>query len=790
MARTPAPRRSRRTATARGRGSTRRAARGPGKKSRSLLGRLFRTLMLSAVVVGLILAAAAAGYLRYLDTTITRTFEGRRWTVPAVIYAQPLELFPGATLSMASVTRELQRLGYREVSGVPPPGSYRRTDLDLDIHLRSFQFMEGNRGNQRIRLGFREGGIAEVTDPNGRQVPLIRLDPAAIGSFFPSHGEDRVVLAPDEVPPLLTETLKTIEDKNFDQHPGFDLMGIMRALWVNLRAGEVQQGGSTLTQQLVKSYYLDNRRTFERKLRELGMAIILDARFSKADILNAYVNEIFLGQDGRRAVHGFGLGAQFYFNKPIDELGADEIATLVAVIRGPSFYNPYRHPERALARRDFVLDRMLEDGLIAAAEHNQARQQPLRVVRGARLGGAYYPAYMDLVRRRLDALYRDDDLTSSGLRIFTTLSPPIQESVERALGDTLTQLEKARNLPADTLQGAAIVTSIQTGEVLAVAGGRIAGFDGFNRALNARRPIGSLVKPVVYLAALESGYHLASMIDDSPITLTLNRQTWSPSNYDRKVHGPVPMVRALGDSLNLATVNLGMRLGVEQIADRIEALSGHRPRNRFPSLLLGAEDMTPLEVAGMYGTFASGGFYMAPKAVTAVLDERGQPLSRHSIEVEQRIAPDVASTLIRGMEAVMRHGTGRSSPFARAGVAGKTGTTDDYRDSWFVGFDSVHLVVTWIGTDDNKPMRLSGATGALRVWDEIMKQLSVRPLHHPPSNTLRTVEYNTGLLANESCATELVSVPLPWNAALQTKPGCGINDPSFTDRVRSWVQDF
>ncbi|MBX3707537.1 MAG: penicillin-binding protein 1B [Pseudomonadales bacterium] len=788
MPRGDSPRRPRRTAQPRSRTARRRPAR--AKRPRSLAWRVFRALMLTGFVFGLIAAAAVAGYMRYLDTTITATFEGRRWSVPAVIYAQPLELFPGALLSMANVTRELNRLGYREATGTPPPGSYQRGDGSLDIHLRSFRFIEGPRESQRIRLRFRQGTLVDVSDPSGRAVPLIRLDPAAIGSFFPSHGEDRVVLAPDQVPPLLVETLKIIEDRNFDQHPGFDLAGIIRALWVNVRAGEIQQGGSTLTQQLVKSYYLDNRRTIERKVRELLMAIILDARFAKPDILNAYVNEIFLGQDGRRAVHGFGLGAQFYFNKPIDELGADEIATLVAVIRGPSFYNPYRHPERALARRDFVLDRMLESGLITATGHTAAKQQPLRVVRGARLGGMYYPAYMDLVRRRLDALYQDDDLTTSGLQIFTTLNPPVQESIEQAIAETLQDLEQSRKLPANTLQAAAVVTSIQTGEVLALAGGRVAGFDGFNRALNARRPIGSLVKPVIYLKALESGYNLTTILDDAPVNLTLNRQTWSPNNYDRRVYGPVPLVRALGNSLNLATVQLGLRLGVEEVADRLETLSGHRPANRFPSLLLGAEAMTPLEVAGMYGTLASGGFYMAPKAVVAVLDETGQPLSRHSIEVEQRIAPDVASTLVRAMEAAMRYGTGRSSRFARAGVAGKTGTTDDYRDSWFAGFDGVHLVVTWIGTDDNQPTQLSGATGALKVWDAIMTRLAVRPLHHPPSNTLRTVDYQSGLLADESCSEELVSVPVPWDAALQTHPGCGIYDRSLSERVREWMQRF
>ncbi|MFN2166250.1 MAG: transglycosylase domain-containing protein, partial [Anaerolineae bacterium] len=620
----------------------------------------------------------------------------------------------------------------------------------------------------------------------GRPVPLIRLDPPTIGSFFPSHGEDRQVLEPDQVPELLRSALKAVEDQNFDTHHGFDPQGIARALWVNVRAGEFQQGGSTLTQQLVKSYYLDNRRTLARKLRELVMAIILELRFSKADILNAYINEIYLGQDGRRAIHGFGLGSQFYFNKPLGELDVDEIATLIAVIRGPSYYNPFRHPERAQARRDLVLAKMAEHELITEQERLAGSSRPLAVIRGARTGGAYYPAFMDLVRSQLKARYRDEDLTSSGLRIFTTLKPAAQDAVELALSRTLEELESARELPESLLQGAVVITAPQTGEVLALAGGRTAGYDGFNRALNARRPVGSLIKPAVYLTALESGYHLASVVEDAPVTITHGNTVWAPQNFDKELHGPVPLVRALGDSMNLATVQLGMALGVDAVAARLEALTGRPVENRYPSLLLGAEAMTPLEVAGLYGTFASGGFYMPPKAVIAVLDETGAPVSHHPLELEQRVAARTAEALNRGLRAVMEYGTGRTSRFAKVGVAGKTGTSDDYRDSWFAGFDDAHLVVAWVGADDNTPTGLTGASGALRVWDGIMSHLKVHPLLAADTDDLRTIEYTTGLLANPSCA-EVVSVPVPADAALQSKPGCGINLRSLTDRLRSWL---
>ncbi|MEQ8859838.1 MAG: penicillin-binding protein 1B [Pseudomonadales bacterium] len=764
----------------------RRGRRRRSRKPARGLRRLLRTLALAGLVLGTLLGVAVAGYLFYLDRTITSTFEGRRWSVPAVIYAQPLELYPGAALNLAQITRELDRLGYEPMGSVASPGTYKRTDQRLQVHLRAFRFMERNRASQRVELTFDGGRISELRDRTGRPVPLVRLDPLIIGSFFPSHGEDRLVLTPEQIPDLLRETLKAVEDQNFDEHAGFDVTGILRAAWVNARAGEIQQGGSTITQQLVKSYFLDNRQTVERKLREIAMAVILEARFDKTDILDAYINEIYLGQDGQRAVHGFGLGAQYYFNRPLEELSVDEIATLIAVIRGPSFYNPFRHRERVLARRDLVLDKMLDGSLIDESVHERAHAMPLKVVRGTRTGGAYHPAFMDLVRKELGEGYPEEALTSEGLRIFTTLQPDAQDAVERALADTLTRLERTRDLEPDSLQGAVVVSANQTGEVLAVAGGRSAGFDGFNRALNARRPIGSLVKPVVYLAALERGYNLASSVNDAPIYLEQPTGTWSPRNFDNEFHGPVPLVRGLGDSLNLATVALGLELGVDAVADRLGELTGSPPGNRFPSLLLGAEPMTPLQVATLYGTFASGGFYMPPKAVVAVLNETGVPISRHSLDLEQRIAPEVAQSLGRGLEAVMLMGTGTTSRFARAGTAGKTGTSDDFRDSWFAGYDDAHLSVVWVGKDDNSPTGLTGSSGAMKVWDEIMTHLGVRPLQHPPEDHLQTVEYSTGLLADAGCA-EVVTVRLPDDAALRSKPGCGINLRSLGERVRSWL---
>jgi len=757
------------------------------------LQRLWRWLrwpLLGLAVLGTVALVATASYLMELDERITSTFEGRRWSVPAQVYAQPLELYPGAALTPQQLARELTRLGYQAGTRTARPGRYQRIGNRLHVHLRAFRFMERQRASQLVTFEFDapSGGsrLDAITDPSGRPIPLLRLEPAMIGSFFPSHGEDRLILEPQAVPRLLTDTLKAVEDQHFDEHAGFDLRGILRALWTNIRAGEVRQGGSTLTQQLVKSYYLDNRQTLGRKLRELAMAILLDWRFDKADLLNAYVNEIYLGQDGTRAVHGFGLGAQFYFNKPLQELSPAEIATLVAVIRGPSYYNPWRYPDRLLDRRTLVLDKMHRAGLIDEAALTIAAAQPLGIERGARQGGVYYPAFMDLVRRQLDEEYDAEALASEGLRIFTTLVPRTQDAVSTALAEGIAGLGEERGLAEDQLQGSVIVSASQTGDVEALAGSRAAADTGFNRALNARRPVGSLIKPVVYLTALERGRHLASRIDDVPLSLPRPGQApWQPTNFDGETHGSVPLIRALGDSLNLATVALGLEIGVEQVAARFEALTDRPPVNRYPSLLLGAEDMTPLAVAELYGVFASGGFRTPANAVVAVLDEAGRPVTRRQLSLEQRIDPAPAAAIGRALSAVMTHGTGRSSRFSQAGVAGKTGTSDDYRDSWFVGYDDRRLAVVWLGTDDNQTTRLTGAAGALRIWDALMADLGVQPLSPMAAGELAQVDYQTGLAARPECAAT-VTIPLPPDAELDAMPGC--NDRGLGGRLRRWLK--
>jgi len=724
-----------------------------------------------------------SGYAIFLDRTITSTFEGRRWSVPAQIYAQPLELYQGTSQSKDALSNALKSLGYRPVEKIQGPGTFRSISSGLEIYLRGFSFIDDYRGAQKIQVAFSKGKIQSIRSDN-KKVPLIRLEPATIGSFFPSHGEDRIILSPEDVPNLLSEGLKSIEDREFDLHQGISLKGILRAFLANVQSGEIRQGGSTLTQQLVKSYYLTNRQTLERKIKEVAMSLILEARFSKTDLLTAYINEIFLGQNGARAIHGFGLGSHYYFNKPIHELNISEIATLISIIRGPSYYNPFRYPERAFERRNRILNTFHNDGLITEQELAQSLNRPLGVNIGTSGIASYYPAFLDQVRQELSDTYNKKDLSSKGLRIFTTLRTDSQEILQASVSDTLSKIETQRKLSKDSLEGAAIIADNQTGEILAMVGGRNAKIDGFNRALNAIRPIGSLIKPVIFLTAIESDRHLASLIDDSPITITPRfGEPWSPKNFDDKYRGEIPLFRALSQSLNLATVQLGEKIGLEKVLRRYSELINKKPKNTFPSFYLGAEELSPISVLELYNNFASGGFQTPPKAVIAAVDSANQILDQRPFNIRKSIDYQHVTAINGALEIVMTHGTGRNSPYSKLGVAGKTGTSNDNRDSWFAGFDNKHSWVIWVGRDDNQITGLTGSSGALRVWNRLISKQGIDPIQQSNDNYLVEVEFSTGLVAKSSCANT-VRVPITQKTTLPVKPGCGIKQRRYRSRYR------
>ncbi len=741
-------------------------------------------------IVGLVILA---GFAIYLDAVVQEKFSGKRWTIPAKVYARPLELFVGQKLDKNDFLAELDALGYRRERSVSGPGGASVAGNDIELHTRGFQFYEGAEQSQRLRVRFSGDFVAGLSSANGSALPVARLEPVLIGGLYPAHNEDRILIKLDQVPPYLVETLVAVEDREFFNHFGVSPKSIARAVWVNLTAGQVRQGGSTLTQQLVKNFYLTNERSMTRKITEAMMAVLLELHYDKQEILEAYLNEVFLGQDGRRAVHGFGLASQYFFGQPLAELKLPQVALLVGMVKGPTYYNPRRNPERALERRNLVLDLLAEQQVISADEAAKAKQAPLGVTQRGSMADSSYPAFLDLVKRQLREDYRDEDLTEEGLRVFTSFDPVLQLKAEQAMSETLKRLGKA----TEGVEGAMIVTNPETGEIQAMLGSRQPGFAGFNRALDASRPIGSLIKPAIYLAALEkpSQYTLTSLLEDEPFSVKgADGQVWKPQNYGRQAYGAVYLYQALANSYNLSTARLGLDLGVPNVLKTLERLGASPKWPAYPSMLLGAGGLRPIEVADMYQTLANGGFNTPLRGIRSVLTADGEPLKRYPFQIQQRFDPGAIYLTQYAMQRAMREGTGRSA-YNRLpqslNLAGKTGTTNDSRDSWFAGFSQDLLAVVWLGRDDNGKTSLTGATGALQVWTDFMRRADPLPLQMPvPDNvTYAWVDARSGLGTDERCP-DAVQMPYIRGSEPAPGPGCGIQAPaeSVMDWVRGWLQ--
>ena len=765
-------------------------------KRRKLLLRIGAAVLL----IGTLLAVAFTIWVVHLDRLVTQQFQGRHWSVPAHVYAAPLELYAGAAVSAGDLEEELRRLHYRPGDPAAGAGFYRRHGNTFDVHARRVRFIDEQREGQLVSIMADDNSITGLKQANGAELPLFRLDPPVIGSVFPIHGEDRLVLAPADVPPLLRAGIKLIEDRRFDEHHGVDVRGIVRAVWANLRARRVVQGGSTLTQQLVKNYFLTDEQSFGRKVTEAIMALRLEKHFSKDDILVAYLNEVYLGQDGSRAIHGFGLGSQYYFAKPLPELDVGELAMLIGIVKGPSYYDPRKHPDRVLARRNLVLQELARAHLIDDASASRATALPL----GLRApGGNYVPAYLDLVRRHLKRDYAEADLAAAGLSVYTSLDPRAQAAAERALTQNLKRLDAASKVKNDHLDGAVIVTEPGSGDVIAVVGGRDVGTGGFNRALDARRPIGSLVKPAVYLTALESGkYNAATLIEDAPIQLKLpDGSVWAPENFEHEFYGQVPLARALAKSMNVATVKLGLELGLPKVAETLQKLGLETAPALNPSMLLGTVEMTPLEVVQVYTSLANGGFRARLRAVRAVLDDQGKPLKSFKVQVEQVAPPDAVYDLDQMLTLVITHGTASEAAgrLPHTVAAGKTGTSSDTKDSWFAGFTGSYLAVAWVGYDDNRATGLTGAAGALPVWLDTLASLKSSSFQPVPPETVedRWIDFSDGLETTPACSSDAVVISVPKGTVLPLKPDCKISPSSkapptgtLADKIKAWFKSL
>ncbi|WP_439860958.1 penicillin-binding protein 1B [Pseudomonas sp. MBLB4136] len=747
-----------------------------------------------AFKLGLVGLVVLAGFAVYLDAVVQEKFSGKRWTVPAKVYARPLELFVGQKLAKDDFLKELDALGYRRESAANGPGAVAVASNNIELHTRGFQFYESTEPAQRVRVRFSGDYVAGLNQGNGANLAVARLEPMLIGGLYPAHQEDRVLIKLEQVPPYLVETLVAVEDREFFNHFGVSPKGIARAVWINATAGQLRQGGSTLTQQLVKNFYLTNERSLTRKATEAMMAVLLELHYDKKDILEAYLNEVFLGQDGQRAVHGFGLASQYFFSQPLSELKLEQVALLVGMVKGPTYYNPRRNPERALERRNLVLDVLVEQGVVSTEQAEAAKRKPLDVTPRGSLADSSFPAFLDLVKRQLRQDYREADLTEEGLRIFTSFDPILQLKAETALADSLKRLSGRKGV--DQVEAGMVVTNPETGEIQALIGSRQPRFAGFNRALDALRPIGSLIKPAVYLTALErpSQFTLTSLLQDQPFSIKgQDGQVWSPQNYDRKAHGTIYLYQGLANSYNLSTAKLGLELGVPNVLKTLERLGVERKWPAYPSMLLGAGALTPMEVADMYQTLANGGFNTPLRGIRSVLTAEGEPLKRYPYQIQQRFDAGAIYLLQNAMQRTMSEGTGRSvyGQLPRSlNLAGKTGTSNDSRDSWFAGFSQDLLAVVWLGRDDNGPTPLTGATGALQVWTDFMRKADPLPLDMPlPDNVVQAwVDAHSGQGSDPSCPNA-VQMPYIRGSEPAPGPGCGIQAPvdSVMDWVRGWL---
>jgi len=686
-----------------------------------------------------VLAAVGLGlgflipYTLYLNHEVGERFGQLKWQIPTRVYARPLELAPGRTLDAATLKTELDAAAYHEGDGVRP-GTYSRNGGRWKIASRGFQDVDGPVPARRIDVVLSGSKVSSVRDASAKgALKSVRLDPARIATLYGQQNEERRLVRLREVPELLVTGLQAVEDRDFNSHHGIDVSGMLRAAFKT--ATGTTQGASTLTQQLARSGLLGigRERTISRKGKEILYALLIEARYDKGTILEAYFNQVYLGQRGAQAIHGVAAGSEFWFGRDLSDLSTEQIALLIGIVRGPSYYDPRRNPERALERRNFVLGEMHETQLIDDAEYQRALKAPLGVTTDpGNIAANRFPAYVDLIRRQLARDYPADALAGAGLSVMSGMSPSAQAMAEGAVARTLKGLDNKRRPP---LQTGLVVTDVHNGNVVAVVGSRSVAEHGFNRAVEAQRPVGSLLKPFVYLLALAQPgkYSLASWVDDSPVTVELGKKkNWTPGNSDGRSHGTVRLVDALAMSYNQATVRVGMQVDPERIAGLIRTLAGIEATPN-PALILGAVDQSPYAMAQLYQFLASGGEIQPLHAVRGVLDANGKALNRYDKEPAPAQEGDaIAARLITiALQQAVSNGTGTQlvrDGLGRLSPAGKTGTSNDGRDSWFAGWTGDHLAVIWVGNDQNKETGLYGATGAMRVWSAIFSRLPTAPL--------------------------------------------------------------
>ncbi|MCA3891479.1 penicillin-binding protein 1B [Vibrio vulnificus] len=747
-----------------------------------------KTLWSLSWKAGLALVAVLIFVGIYLDSVVKQRFEGQLFQLPTVVYARIQTLYAGENVSRPELQKELDILNYRKVSQPRYPGEYSSSSSKIELIRRPFEFVDGPEADRHVMLHFDASSLTRIQSLESKgDLGYLRLEPKMLGMLEKDTDEQRLFLRREQFPEIMVDALLVTEDRDFYQHDGVSPLAIARAMFVNIKAGRTVQGGSTLTQQLAKNLFLTQDRTLWRKVREAYIALILDYRYSKDRILEAYLNEVYLGQSGNQAIHGFGLASRYYFGQPIQELRIDQLAMLVGMVKGPSYYNPVRFPERTKERRDLVLRLMMQQNMLTASEYDQAASRPLDIQNVPRIASRQ-PAYFQQLSMELREKVGEAFQGETGLRVFTSLDPISQDKLEKAISKKVPELGK---VAGNELEAAAVAVDRTSGEIRAMVGGKRTGYDGFNRAINASRPIGSLVKPAVYLTALEQPekYTLATTLQDTPLSLKGSKgSVWKPRNFDRQFRGDVPLYQALAKSLNVPTVRLGMQLGIDQVSDTLARLGVNRNEIRpVPSMFLGAFSLTPLEVAQMYQTLTNSGRKAPLTALRSVVDLEGHVLYQSLPKSSPAVNEQAAWLTTYAMKQGVAQGTGRylQNQFAWAALAGKTGTSNDSRDSWFVGVDGREVTTIWLGRDDNQPTKLTGASGALRVYAEYLKQRTPEKLILPWPKEITTLGYqqkSDGELSLD-CSSQF-TLPV-WDKLGELKAQCE-KSSNWLNKLLSW----
>ena len=671
-----------------------------------------------------------AVYAVYLDGKIRTKMNGQVWQLPAEVYARIESIKIEENLTLEQTKTALLDNGYRQVSQIVAPGDFKLEGNNIVVLRRAFPFPESPEAQRVLRLRFQNDKLTYIEDLGAqRLVEEFRLDPKLIAMLHSESDEERQALKLQQYPYFLIQALLLTEDKRFYQHDGISPMGIARALVANYQAGRTVQGASTLTQQLVKNLFLSSEKSLSRKINEALMSLILDARYDKNRILETYLNEIYLGQNGSYQVHGFALASQFYFGRPIQEITPSQMALLVGMVKGPSLYNPWRHPEAALERRNVVLKLLQENHATSQSDYEFLVKQPL----GVKEKGTIYrqqPAFMQALNLDLKNEFGENrSALLSGAKIFTTLDRKQQRSAEQAVINGLEDLENSDKKIKD-LQAAIVVSEYRTGKVRAIVGDRLTQYAGFNRAIQTKRQIGSLVKPSIYAIALSDpkNFRLNTPIDNKPITIQVKGSApWSPKNYDKRFSGSVMLMDALVRSLNIPTVNIGMKFGLRKVIAKQKEMGWDKADIPvYPSMLLGSYSISPYDVTKSYQVLANNGLKVPLTTIESITGFDGKPLYQRNIgEVSKQVLPEEATTqTLYAMQQVVERGTARSlqSEFADLRLAGKTGTTNNARDTWFVGIDGENVATVWLGKDNNADTHLTGSSGALYVYKEYIRR--------------------------------------------------------------------